>query len=304
MKYACIGHLTIDIIVKEGVLRQSLGGSVAYGTVSSKAYGVNSSLAISKVGYDFPEEYLLFLARHGVDISGVRVSEKPTTKFKLVYRESSRTLYLINYCEPISPEDVYLAMNSDVVHIGPVFKEINTDIIKILKREGVLILLDVQGLLRNVGEEKEVVLTSSQEAWKALKLADVVHLEINEALALTATNKLNDAIEILSKHSSKDKIISITMGEEGSIVISGPSIIRVPSFPPKKIVDTTGSGDVYTAILGIALSEGEDIRSAAALASAASSFLIEEKGPIGVVRKEKLWERAEKVLNNIRDTHL
>ena len=52
------------------------------------------------------------------------------------------------------------------------------------------------------------------------------------------------------KKFEKEKNFSITLGKNGSIIVSGSKVIKCPAFFTK-IVDTTGSGDAYFLITSI-----------------------------------------------------
>jgi sugar/nucleoside kinase (ribokinase family) len=93
-------------------------------------------------------------------------------------------------------------------------------------------------------------------------------------------------------------IFIMTLGEKGSMIFSkGHSILEIPAFKPKKVTDETGAGDVYFSIFLyeflLSNKSWEALENVALLASAASSFLIEEQGPYGAVTKELVLERVK-----------
>jgi sugar/nucleoside kinase (ribokinase family) len=73
---------------------------------------------------------------------------------------------------------------------------------------------------------------------------DIVFANEAEALALYQT----DDIEVALTHFSKDVGLAIvTRSEQGAIAIEGASRVSVPCHPVKKVVDTTGAGDLFAA---------------------------------------------------------
>ena len=95
-------------------------------------------------------------------------------------------------------------------------------------------------------------------------------------------------------------IILSTLGPQGSLIkFKNHKIIHVPALVPNKVVDETGAGDCYSAGF---LSEfiyskhsWSEIKKAGYCASAAASFLLEEKGPHGFGSAKDIQRRlAEK----------
>ena len=87
------------------------------------------------------------------------------------------------------------------------------------------------------------------------------------------------------------------MGEAGSMVMKcGEDLIKVPAYKPRRVVDETGPGDVYLAIFLYELINSDmswsKIEEIAHIASAAASFLVEEKGPDGFETKRKIMKRV------------
>ena len=79
-----VGHLTIDRIVlpKKPIPKPTLGGSPTYVSLAARKLDAKVSI-ISKVGGDFPPEYLTWLKANGVDLSGLKqVRGASTTNMK------------------------------------------------------------------------------------------------------------------------------------------------------------------------------------------------------------------------------
>jgi ribokinase len=75
------------------------------------------------------------------------------------------------------------------------------------------------------------------------------------------------------------KNVIVTMGEQGSLVLTQTAEVHVPSVPVK-VVDTTGAGDSYNAGLAIALAEGKDIIAAARFAACTGALACTHLGVI------------------------
>ena len=72
---------------------------------------------------------------------------------------------------------------------------------------------------------------------------DLVFANREEALALTGTGSVDDALRALRELSAS---VVITLGAEGALIAEGAETVRVAAFPVKA-VDTTGAGDAFAA---------------------------------------------------------
>ena len=75
------------------------------------------------------------------------------------------------------------------------------------------------------------------------------------------------------------KTIIVTMGENGSLILTPEFTTRIPAVPVN-VIDTTGAGDAYNSGLAVALAEGKDIVSAAKFAACAGALACTRLGVI------------------------
>ena len=108
------------------------------------------------------------------------------------------------------------------------------------------------------------------------KNVDIVFGNEEEFKALFKTEILSDAI---SASRSQLKLSIITRGHNGSIVISDSQTDEVVAYPPDKLVDTTGAGDLYAAGFLYGLSKNMRHHECANLGSYLSSKVISVLGP-------------------------
>ncbi|RLE62681.1 MAG: hypothetical protein DRN53_03545 [Thermoprotei archaeon] len=295
--YIVVGHLVLDKVVIGGREHRSLGGVATYGAIAVATYG-RRALIVSKVGEDFPEDYILLLSRYGVDTRYIKRVKGRTTCYRLVYGdEGERKLYLEAVTEKILPSDLP-QFRFRVAHIGPVYREVPFETINTIRQMCELLALDSQGFVRRVDENGRVYLASWNYAGDVLPMVDFLHTDVNEAKILTGIEEPKRAAEVL--YDMGADVVAITMGAEGSIVAYEGEVMYVPAAKEERLVDTTGAGDVYTAIFAIALSEGFEVRRAAAMASSASSYLVEDYGPKGLVHRERILMRAFEVEKRIK----
>jgi adenosine kinase len=71
------------------------------------------------------------------------------------------------------------------------------------------------------------------------------------------------------------RVIIVTLGEQGSRVLTGDGDINIPVIKPRKVEDPTGAGDSYRGGLISGLIRGMDIEQCARMGSACASFAVE-----------------------------
>jgi sugar/nucleoside kinase (ribokinase family) len=124
----------------------------------------------------------------------------------------------------------------------------------------------------------------------------------DEANYIAGINDFIKSTQELSKISNS--LFLTTLGSNGSLIKKKDiKMIHIPALVPDKLMDETGAGDCYSAVF---LSEylksdhsWESIKKAGYCASAACSFLLEEKGPHGFGTAEQVQARL-KVMNTIK----
>jgi ribokinase len=72
--------------------------------------------------------------------------------------------------------------------------------------------------------------------------------------------------------------IVVTTGKDGALVVEGARHWRQPAPETSHVVDTTGAGDAFTAVLASALSAGDSLEQAVRLAVAAGSHAVTGSG--------------------------
>ena len=72
--------------------------------------------------------------------------------------------------------------------------------------------------------------------------------------------------------------IIVTLGENGSQVLTAGGEINIPAIKPRKVEDPTGAGDAYRGGLISGLIQGKDIEECARMVSVCASFAVESYG--------------------------
>lgn len=74
--------------------------------------------------------------------------------------------------------------------------------------------------------------------------ADIVVADDDEVFALLGTDDIDVAVRDLAAY---EALFAVTRSEKGSVIIHGDIIVEQEATPVKKVVDTTGAGDAYSA---------------------------------------------------------
>ncbi|WP_297487602.1 PfkB family carbohydrate kinase [Thermococcus sp.] len=236
MDLVVLGHVSIDTIVfPDGRRVERPGGAAAAVATSAALAGARVGL-VTKVGEDFPVEWLEELGKF-VDIRGVRVLPGRTIHIYVIYHRDGSVDSPVEMGvaermgETPIPEEY---LNATVFHIAPIPPE---EQLKALKRlEGKRLSLDFNptymdeygnrsGLMRRIVSRAEVVFPNEREA-----------------LVVTKAETVEEAAEVLREWGAK--LVVITRGERGVLVYDG-EFKEFPALPVERIVDPTGAGDAF-----------------------------------------------------------
>ena len=156
-----IGHIVIDHFIFPEIKRVSLGGPPSYAGITSANLGVKTSIA-TKIGYDFPDEYVLILGGSGLQVNSYSYSkENLTTRFEINHTKYGGKLRLISRCEDISPSQIQ-GQVAQMSVISPVAGEVPKNIIDEVKKSSKWVYLDPQGYNRKFTKEGYCFFNSSK----------------------------------------------------------------------------------------------------------------------------------------------
>lgn len=106
-----------------------------------------------------------------------------------------------------------------------------------------------------------------------------------ELISLYETDTFDEAITELRRNC---QFAAITTGSAGSVIITGDDVIRVQAHPVRRVVDTTGAGDLYAAGFLYGLTSGRTLPECGRLGSIAASEVISHVGPRPLVELRTL----------------
>ena len=109
----------------------------------------------------------------------------------------------------------------------------------------------------------------------------------SELLALYQTDSFDAAIAALREQCP---LAAITTGSTGSIVVTQDELIDIPVVPVRRVVDTTGAGDLYASGFLHGLTSGASLSESGHLGSIAAAEVISHVGPRPLVELRTLVE--------------
>jgi len=291
-----VGHFAIDSILLPD--RQKpfviLGGSVAYVSFAARRLDATVSV-VSKVGGDFPEAYLWWLRQEGVDLSGViKVEGAQATRFELKYSSdlSSRVLRLKSRAPVITVDDLPKFLRAQAVHMAPIAGEITYEVAEKLRGCAEFLSIDPQGIVRSFDENGNVTYGSLADK-NMLGLANIYKSSLDEIKAATGLSDLNSAMKAIRDYGVETVIV--TLGLEGAVLSVEETIYNIPPYKSEKIVDPTGSGDVFIGAFLAEYIRGEDSLWCACVGSSAASLVVEAVGPTFLGDKAEIYRRARQL---------
>jgi ribokinase len=157
------------------------------------------------------------------------------------------------------------------------------------KNAGVRIFVDMGTGAVNALQESLISLLDGVE---------VVLMNERELFTLTGRASISDAVAGL-RESGIDHVV-VKVGEMGSIVVTPERSELVEAFEIDGVIDSTGAGDVYTAVFVGALLEGHDLLRAAWLANVAGALTTREIGAQRVVIDQALLLQTQSAASTRR----
>lgn len=293
---AVVGYVTLDYIkTRHGAYGRAIGGTSTYAGFSINMLGFKVGI-VSTVGFDLNDAYILRLARV-MDVSRVKKTLKPTTKFELSYLCGKRVLRLLDLCEPIGV-DALKSLEAKAVLMGPVAGEIGSEVLEEVSSLDVYRALSLQGFLRRFKEDGSVELKFNEELLKYINKFNLVCGSSEEVRVGAGIHTLEIALRRLLELGVD--VATATLGSRGPIVASHEGfLLKVPAYLVGE-VDPTGAGDVYAGVLALCLSRGEDPKWAACIATSAASFVVEGLGSSRFGSRQEVEERASTILEKVK----
>ena len=275
-----MGHISIDENIYQGETVKEIGGAVVYSSCASYAIGHKTGI-LTKLSFQnkncletftIPEKDIFTL------------HSKNTTSIRNIYHSADRerrTCTALSVADPFTIDDIPNNINSQIYHFaGLISREFDNEMIKFLHNKG-KVALDVQGFLRTVGENKEMVFKDWKEKKECLPFIDYLKTDAAEAEIMTGAKDRKIAAEMLFEWGAKE--IMITYNKE-VLIYNG---IKHYTFPlkPRNLSGRSGRGDTCFSAY-ITERADKEIEEALLFAAALVSLKMESPGPFRGTRDD------------------
>ncbi len=270
--YLIIGVVTHDL-TPDGT---TTGGTAAYSGLIAQALGCKTHV-LTSAGPDFDPHVEL----PGLDVHIVP-SDKTTT-FANIYETKGRQQYLYERSASIEAENIPAAWTtSPIVHLGPLVKEIELEIIHQFPAANI-IGITPQGWLRKWDETGKVEYKSWQPDTAVLSKASVLIISKEDIPPTESLDPYLQSVPLLVQ----------TKGRFGCTVYQGGEAYDFPA-PIVQEVNPTGAGDIFATAFLIRLSETNSIHEAAMFANKIAAWSV-----TGLTLPEKILIIENAMQNNL-----
>ncbi|MDE7109661.1 MAG: ribokinase [Muribaculaceae bacterium] len=270
----CIGHITHDKIVTPRSTVHLPGGTAYYfghamAGIGAKDFRLVTSLAAADLA-----------AVDELRDAGVTVDVIPssmTVCFENIYGTDTnhRTQRVTAKADPFTV-DKLADVKGDIFHLGTLLADdFSTEVLRELSRRG-RVGVDAQGYLREV-VENDVRAVDWLDKEEAFRYIDILKANEHEMEVLTGSTDPSEAAARLAAMGIDEVVI--TLGSEGSMILSEGKEHHISAFPPRDVVDATGCGDTYMAGYLYCRSIGKGIEESGHYAAAMCTLKLEGNGP-------------------------
>ena len=263
-----LSKISLSFLVEDLQIRRG-------GVAANIAFGLGvlgtTPLLVGAVGEDFVD-YRSWLERHGVDCSGVLVSDIHHTARFICTTDDAQAQIASFYAGAMS--------EASRIELGPLAADAHFDLVVVSPN-------DPAAMLRHTQECRDrgypfAADPSQQLAWSdgpmIRRLVDgAAYLFSNDYEAALIAKKTGwDDAEILSRVGVR----VTTHGEKGAVIDgAGIETIRVPVVEPRRIADPTGVGDAFRAGFLSGLTWGLGLERCAQVGATLATLVLETVGP-------------------------
>jgi sugar/nucleoside kinase (ribokinase family) len=294
---AVFGHTNVDHITMVPAfppMNQSIqidgfkhlwGGTAANVAIVAARMGVPTALA-SFVGHGFPPEFLKDLTESGLDLSDLTMVDSHPTPECFIFSDGMDNQMAFVIQGPMEIADgldlqEYSIRSADIVHLATGNPSYHMRVAEEAKLRGKSVVFDP-------GQELHYKWDSATFS-HMVELADTLwlnHAELHRALKYTRLTKPRDLLGLV------DTMV-LTMGRDGSRLMTHDSRIDVPMIPADSVEDTTGAGDAFRGGFYAGMYRDMPPRDCLLLGAATASFVVERQGPqTNIPTFDNAWKRV------------
>ncbi len=275
-----IGHISLDENIDLQKTEKSVGGAILYSSSVYSSLGCKVAVLTKLSPADHHSIHQLKVPEKDIFL----IPSKKTTSIRNVYLDESREKRVstaLATADSFLITDIPENITASIIHLASlIYGEYQADLISLLSEKG-KIAVDVQGFLRNVGEDGKLVYKNWNGKETYLPCIDYLKTDAAEAEFLTGESNLRKAAEILYQWGAKE--IMITHHSE-VLVYDGSNLYHYP-LKPENLSGRTGRGDTcFSSYLSQRLSN--DIDKSLLFAVALTSIKLSKPGPFTGKRED------------------
>jgi len=286
-----VGNYSVDSNTwLRGHISNILGGAPVYSGSTFNLLG-NRTALFSQIGFDYYDRAVQFCRSRGIDFKGLKRLPQRTLSFENVYDdEGNRTQRCFNITPKLLFEELPREyFDSKSFYIAPIMGEVDIGFLERVRKKGMTLMLDPQGLMRRLEADGSIELTFNQKELEPIfRLVDIVKIGKDEVKA--SNMKVRDLMEWL--RSIGVSIGIVTQGKEPVTITSGDLTAEVPTVDVV-VEDPTGAGDVFGAAFLSEYLRGHNVVEAARIANIAAGLKIRYKGPNSFPTREEIFMCAK-----------
>jgi sugar/nucleoside kinase (ribokinase family) len=264
MNISILGHVCIDKNTSENASYTAAGSPAMF---------------MDKIFRQLPEAQTVILAPYGNDFLSYKgsatllprqsisdktlvyenISKNGTREQKAYNREGATPV-------PLDTENAKTLATTDILFIAPLLPNYSVtylqSILAATNPHAIKVLLP-QGYYRSFDQDNHVTKRTFEEAEAILPLIDIV--------IVSEQDQVNMKQEILSWTQKNQHLIAVmTLSEKGAVAFQGDKEIMLPVIPvpEKDIVDSVGSGDIFSAGFAYRYQQTKNIERAGSFANA------------------------------------
>ena len=293
MPLLVVGSIAFDSVeTPRGKVDRMLGGAATYVALAASQFTPVRVVGI--VGDDFGAEDARVFEKRRIDTGGIEHAPGKTFfwagRYNVNMNERTTLVTELNVFSGFRPKLPDSYRNSRFVFLANIDPSLQLSVLQQVRIRPKLVAMDTMNYW---------IEGAPKELRKVLRHVDILVINDDEARQLTGEHNLTRAAKSVFRMGPR--ILVITRGEHGALMLSGNSIFSAPAFPLEKVCDPTGAGDSFAGgFMGHLAQVGRinpgALRRAMIYGSVMGSFAVEQFGlkRIQALRLQEINQRAGK----------
>ncbi|MFH1202649.1 MAG: PfkB family carbohydrate kinase [Candidatus Omnitrophota bacterium] len=292
MNILALGTIALDTVKTPSERRENiLGGSAVHFAMAARHF--MKVTLVSAIGEDFPREHLDFLKKKGINLDAVARLGGNSFRWEGEYKKDFNVAIThhteLGVLPGFKPRLSAHQKNTKTVFLANLDPDIQASLLRQLYSPR-LVGLDSMNYW---------ITHKPQPLKRLMKKVDIYFCNDAEAKSLSQEHNLFKASRALRKLGPK--IVIIKKGEHGVLLSCNNSVMVLPAYPVKELIDPTGAGDSFAGgFLGYLANAGrislDNLKKALVLGTVIASFNVESFGMKRTARlnKREINQRLKK----------